>query len=150
VEPADTTLGISEKQSRIPAMVMWYVPVADLRHFFSNPKDAELMWWWDSDKHKKGDRKLRHLANARQWKKFHEQYYLECGKDPRNVWFALSTNGMNPFGDRTSTHNIGPVILMIYNMPIWLCQNKKYLLLSILIQGRKHPGIECFTQQPLI
>ena len=43
-EPVDNTLGISEKQRRIPAMVMWYLPVADrLRRFFSNPKDAELM-----------------------------------------------------------------------------------------------------------
>jgi hypothetical protein len=59
VEPADTTLGISEKQSRISAMVMWYLLVADcLRCFFSNPKDAELMRWWDSDKRKKCDGKL--------------------------------------------------------------------------------------------
>ena len=59
VEPDDATLGISEKQSRIPAMVMWYLPVSDrLRRFFSNPNDAELMRWWDSDKRKKGDRKL--------------------------------------------------------------------------------------------
>jgi len=44
VEPPDTTLGISQKQRRIPAMVMWYLPVADrLRCFFSIPKDAELM-----------------------------------------------------------------------------------------------------------
>ena len=47
-------------------MVMWYLLVADrLRRFFSNPKDAELMRWWDSDKRKKGDGKLRHPADAR-------------------------------------------------------------------------------------
>ena len=58
-EALDTILGISEKQRRIPAMVMWYLPVADrLRRFFSNPKDAELMRWWDSDKRKKGDGKV--------------------------------------------------------------------------------------------
>jgi hypothetical protein len=34
---------------------MWYLPVAGhLRRFFSNPKDTELMRWWDSDKRKKG------------------------------------------------------------------------------------------------
>ena len=67
IEPDDATLGISEKQSRIPAMVMWYLPVSDrLRRFFSNPKDAELMRWWDSDKRKKGDGKLRHPSDARQ------------------------------------------------------------------------------------
>jgi hypothetical protein len=44
IEPADTTLGISEKQSRIPDMVMWDLPVADcLMCFLSNPKDAKLM-----------------------------------------------------------------------------------------------------------
>ena len=44
VEADGTTLGMSGKQSKIPSMVMWYLPVSDrLRHFFSNPKDAELM-----------------------------------------------------------------------------------------------------------
>ena len=71
VEPDDATLGISEKQSRISVMVMGYLLVADrLRRLFSNPKDFELMRWWDSDKCKKGDGKLRHLADARQWKEF--------------------------------------------------------------------------------
>jgi len=42
----DATLGMFEKQSKIPAMVMWYLLVSDRRRrFFSNPKDAELMRW---------------------------------------------------------------------------------------------------------
>ena len=41
---ANTTLGISEKKSRISAMVIWYLPISDhQRCFFSNPKHAELM-----------------------------------------------------------------------------------------------------------
>jgi hypothetical protein len=136
IELDDATLGIPEKHSRISVMVMWYLPISDrLRHFFSNPKDAELMRWWDSDKRKKGDRKLRHLADARQRKEFDEKYYLEFGNDPRNVQFALSTDGMNPFGERSSTHSTWPVILMMYNLPTWLCQKRKYLLLYVLIQG---------------
>jgi hypothetical protein len=64
IKPTDSTLGISKKQSRISAIVIWYLPVADrMRHFF-NPKDAELMRRWDSDKRKKGDGKLRHPADA--------------------------------------------------------------------------------------
>jgi hypothetical protein len=113
-----------------------------MRHFFSNPKDAELMRWWDSDKRKKGNGKLRHPADACQLKKFDAQYYLEFEKDPRNVHFALSTDGMNPFCERTSTRSTWPVILTMYNLPTWLCQKRKYLLLSILIQGPKHPGID--------
>ena len=69
VEADDATLGISKKQRKIPAMVMWYLLVFDcLRHFFSNPKDAKLIQWWDSDKNKKGDGKLRYSADAQQWK----------------------------------------------------------------------------------
>ena len=106
IEPDNATLGISEKQRRISAMVMGYLLVADcLRHLFSNPKDFELMRWWDSDKRKKDDGKLRHQADARDRKKFDELYYLEFGKDPRNVLFSLSTNGMNLSGERTSTHS---------------------------------------------
>jgi hypothetical protein len=38
VELDDATLGILDKQSKIPAMVIWYLPVSDrLRRFFSNP-----------------------------------------------------------------------------------------------------------------
>jgi hypothetical protein len=48
---------------------------------------------------------------------------------------------MNLFGERTSTHNTWLVILSMYNLPTWLCQKRKYLLLSIVIQGPKHPGI---------
>ena len=63
------TLSISEKHNRFLAMVMWYLLVFDrLRRFFSNPKDAKLIQWWDSDKNKKGDGKLRHSADAQQWK----------------------------------------------------------------------------------
>ena len=59
VEADNATLGMFGKQSKIPAMVMWYPPVSDrLRRFFSNPKDAELMRWWNLDQHKKDDGNL--------------------------------------------------------------------------------------------
>jgi hypothetical protein len=34
------------KKRKIPALVMWYLPVIDrLKHVFSNPRDAELVRW---------------------------------------------------------------------------------------------------------
>ena len=68
--------------------------------------------------------------------------YQEFHEDPRNVRFALSTDGMNPFGDRTSTHSTWSVILFLYNLPPLLCQNRKYWLLTIIISGPKAPGID--------
>jgi len=34
------------------------------------------------------------------------------------------------------------VILTIYNLPPWMCQKRKYLLLTILISGPTQPGVD--------
>jgi hypothetical protein len=117
VEPEDTTISGSEKNSKIPTLDMWYLLVADrLRCLFSDPKDAELMIWWASDKRKTGIGKLKHPFDAQQWKKLN-QMYLQLGDDPRNVQFVISAVEMNPFGERTSTHSTCPMILTMYNLP---------------------------------
>ena len=126
---------------RIPALVIWYLPVVDrLRCLFANPDDAELMTWHASDE-RKDDGKLRHPADAKQWQEF-DKKYPDFAEDPRNVRFALSTDGMNPFAERSSTHSTWPVIMTIYNLPSWLCQKRKYLLLTILISGPTQPGVD--------
>jgi hypothetical protein len=48
---------------------------------------------------------------------------------------------MNPFGESRTVHSTCLVILVIYNIPTWLCHKRKYLMLSILIQGPKEQGI---------
>jgi hypothetical protein len=49
---------------------------------------------------------------------------------------------MNPFSENRTVHSTWPVILTMYNLPIWLCHKRKYLMLSILIQGLKQAGID--------
>jgi hypothetical protein len=58
---------------------------------------------------------------------------------------------MDPFGENRTVHRIWPVILAMYNLPTWLCHKRKYLILSILIQGSKQVGtdIDVFLE-PLI
>ena len=137
----DTCIGTKTGQRKIPALVMWYLPVIDrLKRLFSNPNTAKLMTWHD-DRPLKNDGKLRHPSDARQWKTFDANHEL-FGEEKRNVRFALSTDGMNPFGERNSTHSTWPVLLTIFNLPPWLCHKRKYLLLTILIQGPKQPGID--------
>jgi hypothetical protein len=62
--------------------------------------------------------------------------------ESRNIRFALSTNGMNPFSENRTVHSTWPVILVMYNIPTWLCHKRKYLMLSILIQGPKQADID--------
>jgi hypothetical protein len=49
---------------------------------------------------------------------------------------------MNPFGENRIVHNTWPVILAMFNLPTWLCYKRKYLMLSILIQGLKQADID--------
>jgi hypothetical protein len=49
---------------------------------------------------------------------------------------------MNSFGENRTVHSTWPVILMMYNLPTWLYHKRKYLMLSILIQGPKQAGID--------
>jgi hypothetical protein len=53
----------------------------------------------------------------------------------------MSTDGMNPFSENRTMHSIWPIILAMYNLLTWLCHKRKYLMLSILIQGPKQAGI---------
>nr|XP_025877444.1 uncharacterized protein LOC107279356 [Oryza sativa Japonica Group] len=137
-EVVDQDALVDEKK-KIPSMVMWYLPVKDrLKRLFLNRTDAELMRWHQEGR--KNDGKIRHPADARQWKNF-DALHPEFAKVPRNVRFALSMDGMNPFGDLSNTHNTWPMLLTMYNLPTWICQKRKYILLSVLIQGPKQPGI---------
>jgi hypothetical protein len=68
--------------------------------------------------------------------------YPEFSAESRNIRFALSTDGMNPFGEKRTVHSIWPVILVMYNISTWLCHKRRYLILSILIQGPKQASID--------
>jgi hypothetical protein len=52
-------------------------------------------------------------------KKFDLQY-PKFAAENRNIRFALSIDGMNPFGENRTVHNTWSVILMIFNIPTWL------------------------------
>jgi hypothetical protein len=87
----------------------------------------------------KGDGKLRHPTTTKQWKRFNDKF-PKFGDKARNIRFALSTDRMNPFGDLSISHSTWPVILTIYNLPPWVCQQCRYLLLTMIISGPKQSG----------
>jgi hypothetical protein len=66
-------------------------------------------------------------------------FLKEFDDEARNVRFALSSDGMNPFGDLSSSHSTWPVILTIYNLPPYLCQKRRYILLTMIISRPRQP-----------
>ena len=89
------------RRKRVPAKVMCYAPIIPL---------LKQLMRWHSEDHKK-DGKLRAPADGSQWRKFERKYWDEFAKDPRNVWFAISADVINPFGEQSSNHSTWPVTL---------------------------------------
>ena len=65
--------------------------------------------------------------------------YPDFGVGPRNLRLGLALDGMNPFGNLSTNHNSWPILLMIYNLPPWLCITRKYIMLCMMIVGPRQP-----------
>ncbi|GJY14805.1 hypothetical protein Tco_0385227 [Tanacetum coccineum] len=88
-----------------PAKVLWYLPIIPrLKQLYSNPKNAKLLRWHAEDR--KHDGKIRHVADASQWKNI-DNHYTKFGAEIRNIRFGLSSDGINPFGNMSSHHSTG-------------------------------------------
>jgi hypothetical protein len=84
-------------RKRVPAKIMWYSPIIPcLKHLFRNKEHAQLMQWHKEER--KQDTMLRHPANGSQWRKI-DRTYPNFALEAKNIRFALSTDGMNPFGE---------------------------------------------------
>jgi hypothetical protein len=62
----------------------------------------------------------------------------------------MSNDGMNPFMN-SSTHSTWPIVLMILNLPPWLCNKRKYIMMSGLIPELQQSGNDIDTYfRPLV
>ena len=131
--------GLSRYKKKLsPAKVLWYFPIIPrFRRMFRSETDARHLTWHADERIIDG--KYRHPADSPQWSKI-DNDYPDFGEEARNLRLALSTDGMNPHGLQSISHTTWPVILMIYNLPPWLCMKRKYMMLSMLIYGPKQPG----------
>jgi hypothetical protein len=78
-------------------------------------------------------------TDGSQWRKI-DRPYPDFALDARNIRFTLSTDGMNPIGEMSSSHNTWPLTLCIYNLPPWVCMKRKFIMMPVLIPGPKQPG----------
>jgi hypothetical protein len=83
---------------------------------------------WHKKKHNQDVRMIRHLVDATQWRNIDSQN-PKFVIDTRNIRITMSTDGMNPFLN-SSTHSTWPIVLTILNLPPWLCNKQKYIMIS--------------------
>ena len=73
-----------------------FLVIPRLKRFFRNKSNAKLMRWHREER--KQDLMLRHPADGSLWRNV-DREFPDFDNDPRNIRFALSTDGMNPFGE---------------------------------------------------
>ena len=104
-DPGDDVEG-ERPRKRIPAKVMWYAPLIPwLKCLFQNKEHAKLLQWHKEDRKKDG--MLRVPADGSQWRKI-KRKWPEFADDARNLWFGISADGINPFGQQSSKHSTWP------------------------------------------
>ena len=80
-----------------------------------------------------------HPVNSLAWNTIDKKMAFVL-QDPKNLRLGLAADGFNPFGNRSSTYNCRPVMLVTYNLPPWLCKKKEFIMLTLLIPGPKQPS----------
>ncbi|XP_071912427.1 uncharacterized protein [Coffea arabica] len=137
------------EKRKISQKVLWHFPLkARLQRLFMSSKIASQMRWHEEKRTKDGC--MRHLADSPAWQTF-DHLHPEFAKDCRNVRFGLASDGFNPFNNMSSTHSTWPVVLIPYNLPLWMCMKQPYFMLSLLIPGPSSFGnnIDIYLQ-PLV
>jgi hypothetical protein len=93
---------------------------------------------------------LRHPADGEAWISFNN-LHLDFMANSRNVRLGLTSDGFNPFGNMGTAHSTWPVLLVLYNLPPWMCMKQTLFILSLVILGPSSPGMDIDVYlQPLI
>ena len=53
----------------------------------------------------------------------------------RNVFLGLAMDGLNPHGQNSTSHSTWPILLVLYNLPLWMATKATYILLSVIVPG---------------
>ncbi|XP_019233784.1 PREDICTED: uncharacterized protein LOC109214325 [Nicotiana attenuata] len=143
----DSELEPSKKAHRVAAKTLRHFPlIPRLKRLCS--KTADKLRCHDEERSKDG--KLRHPADGQAWKDF-DSLHPDFAKDSHNLRLGLASDGFNPFRTMSISHSTWPVVLMVYNLPPWMCMKQEYCMLSLHISGPRSPGndIDIYLQ-PLI
>ena len=115
----------------VPVKVMRYLPIIPrFKRYFTNVSDTNNTRWHINER--VCDGKIHHIAYSLQWTKI-DSLFPKFSHEPRNLRLGLAANGMNPFGNMSTNHTSWHVLLLIYNLSLWLCMKRKYIMLILSV-----------------
>ena len=123
-------------KSRVPVKVLRHFPlIPRLQRMFNTPVLASFMTWHQH--HRSEDDVMRGAVDSYQWRFVNSRWREEFAYEPRNLRLGLATDGVNPFSVKRSTWSTWPVLIMNYNLPPWMTTKKHFMMLSLIIPGKK-------------
>lgn len=127
------------KIKRVPRKVLRYFPlIPRLQRLFMNKEIASDLRY-HSDKRVVEENVLRHPSDGEAWKDLDKRYPW-LAQEPHHLRLGLATDGFNPFGTMSSSYSVWPVIIVVYNLPPWKSMKEPFMLMPLLIPGKKTPG----------
>ncbi|KAG8370027.1 hypothetical protein BUALT_Bualt14G0075000 [Buddleja alternifolia] len=140
--------GKSGSRKQVPFKVLRFLPlIPRLQRLYASSYTCEHMSW-HARNHSEDD--MAHPSHGEAWRHF-DRTHLSFASDPRNVRLGLCTDGFSPFGNSSIPYFCWPVIITVYNLPPWMCMQKPFMFLNMVIPGPKSPekNIDVFLR-PLI
>ncbi|KAL9241067.1 hypothetical protein vseg_015219 [Gypsophila vaccaria] len=125
------------RDKRSPKVLRYFPITPRLQRLFMSSKTSVNMRW--HFERRKNDGLLRHPADSEALS-FFDKLYPSFAKEPRIVRLGLASDGFNPFSGLRSDYSIWPVVVVVYNLPPWMCMKQPYSILSLLIPGKSAPG----------
>ncbi|KAG8382891.1 hypothetical protein BUALT_Bualt05G0126400 [Buddleja alternifolia] len=139
----------NKKPKNIPFKQLSYLLLTPrLQRLYTSQATAEHMRWHKENPGEEG--KLCHPRDGEAWKHF-DHTHPSFAAESRNVRLALSADGFNPHNQGSRPYSCWPVIVTPYNLPPWMCMDRPYMFLTLLVPGPKSPGrsLDVYLQ-PLI
>lgn len=122
------------QSNTVPRKVLRHFPlIPRIQHMFRSKGTSDLLTW--HAKNRSSDGIMRVPSDSPAWKHI-EATWPEFKDEPRHLRIGLATDGVNPFGVRSTSWSTWPVAVVNYNIPPWEATKKGNILLSLLIPGK--------------
>jgi hypothetical protein len=118
-------------RSNVPQKVLRHFPLTfRLEPMYNTQAQVELMIWHANNWSRNG--LVHHVMNSKQWELI-DLKWPSFGNEPKNVWLGLFTDGLNMFEEIRSTWSLWPMVLVNYNISLWLTIKRHFMVLYLIV-----------------
>ena len=129
----------SDNSTRAVKILRHFPFIPRLLRMFRCARIAELTKWHTSIKEFAGN--MESVPDSKAWKHINV-VYPKFVYEERNIQLGMALDGVNPYSNQSLSHSTWPIILLNYNLPLWLITKRFFLMLVLLIPRKESVTLE--------